>query len=147
MEKRTLAVAATVVGVVVAVGVGSFVTLGADDSPRMEFGGGNVTVSDASGDEVTVVQVSENGTGSYVVQRRAAEFKVRVYDGEHESREDGDEDGTITGNVSEYRVERINEDTVKVIESTEMEAESLNETNGTIKFEVEDGGEQGEGTR
>jgi len=148
MEKRTLAVIATVAGVVVAVVVGSFVTLGADDGPRMEFGEGNVTVSDASGDEVTVVQVSENSTGSYVVERHAAEFKVRVYDGEHESREDGDEDGTVTGNASEYRVERINEDTVKVIEATEMESESINETYGNGTFEVEvDGGEDGEGAR
>lgn len=147
MEKQRLAVAATVVGVVVAVVVGSFVTLGADDGPRMEFGGGNVTVSDASGEEVTVVEVSENETDSYVVERRATVFEVRVYDGEDESREDRDQDKIITGNVSEYRVERIDEDAVKVISATEMETESLNETNGTtVEFEVE-GGEDGEGTR
>ena len=141
MEKRTLAVAATVVGVAVAVVVGSFVTLGADDGPRMEFGDGNVTVSDASGDEVTVVQVSENGTGSYVVERRAAEFEIRVYD------EEKTKETTVEKNISGYHVERVNGDAVKVIEATEIDAESLNETNGTIKFEVEDGGEDGEGTR
>jgi hypothetical protein len=152
MEKRRLTVTATVVGVAVAVVVGSFVTLGADDGPRMEFGGGNVTVSDGSGEEVTVVEVSEDGTESYVVRRRAAEFEVRVYDGgRDEDRGGGDENGTvtgtITGNVSEYRVERVEEDAVRVIASTEMEAESLNETNGTVHFEVEDGGERVEGGR
>ena len=145
MERQRLALAATVVGVAVAVVVGSFVTLGADDGPRMEFGGGNVTVSDASGEEVTVVEVSGNGTDSYVVERRATEFEVRVYDGE-DGREDGDQSGVITGNVTEYRVERVDEDSVKVISATEMETESLNETNGTIEFEAE-GGDKGERKR
>jgi hypothetical protein len=147
MEKRKLAVIATVGGVTVAVVVGSFVTLGADDGPRMEFGGGNVTVTDTSGEEVTVVEVSENGTGSYVVERHPAEFRVRVYDVEEESREEGDAGRVITGNASEYRVERVDEDAVKVISATEMEAESLNQTNGTVKIEVEDGGGEGEGNR
>ena len=138
MERQRLALAATVVGVAVAVVVGSFVTLGADDGPRMEFGGGNVTVSDASGEEVTVVEVSGNGTDSYVVERRPTEFEVRVYDGE-DGREDRDQSGVITGNVTEYRVERVDEDSVKVISATEMETESLNETNGTIEFEDEEG--------
>ena len=107
----------------------------------MEFGDGNVTVSDASGDEMTVVEVSENGTDSYVVKRHAAEFEIRAYDKE-ETKET-----TVEKNISGYHVERVENDAVKVIESTEMENESLKEANGTVKIEVEDGGEDGEGTR
>ncbi|MFP4175535.1 MAG: hypothetical protein ACLFSW_07160 [Halobacteriales archaeon] len=143
MEKQTVAVVAALVGVVVAVVVGSFVTLGADDAPRMKFDDGNVTVSDAEGEEVTVIEMSENGTGSYVVERRRSEgvgITVQEEDGTRDSRNASN--GTDRYDII-YSVEEVEEGTVR-ISAEEMETERLNRSNGSGTYEIEvDGGENG----